>query len=249
MRAAAGAGRSGAGAVPGVGGSESGSAGKMDEFQAAEEVTGQGIGHGFPPGVSFQGQRRVSGGAHPLLIPPLGVPRRHPCRPPAGWSRVSRAPAAGRPSLCSASPGASLSPRCSLCSSTLAFTPAAAGPSGKRREGRRGLGLSPPEEPSAVVGGWPVLFGPGEKSSELFLCGKRSPSLWSACYRRTHGASHPIPKIGNGINQGSQSIIVPHDHLMSPHEGGGSSQCCFCRGTVSLSYDTHKQAGCDWVTQ
>lgn len=145
VRAAAGEGRSGAGAVPGIRGGASGSADKMDEFQTGEEVTGWGL-----RGAQLPAWRLLSGPAEGLRrypsvpIPPFGVPRRHPCLPPPGWSRVSRAPAADGPSLCSAALRSRPLVRVFTGLLDSGLSPCRCRSLGEQGEGCGGLGLPPP---------------------------------------------------------------------------------------------------------
>lgn len=194
-----GAQRRGGGAGAGVRGGVRGSAGKMDEFQAAEEVTAWGTHRAqLPP------WRLLSGPAEGLRRCPSAPdptprrPPRHPCRPPPGWSRVSRHRRRTGPAFVLPPPGVGPSPGVHWALLHSGFYPCCCRSFGKRREGCGGLGLAPQEQPSAVVGGRPVLFGPGQNSSRLFLCGKRSPSLSSASCRRTSGAHTPFTRYGVG---------------------------------------------------
>lgn len=161
-----------------------GCAGRMEEFQTGEEVTGWGQAeHSFSPGVSFQNQWKVSGGVRPPRVPPLGVPRRHPCGFPRGGAACLRhrrhtGPAfvlpPREPAPC---PGVHWAPRLWLQPLPL------------QSLGEKARGMSwpcgPAGGPSAGVGGWPGLFGAGQNPSKLFLCGKECKPL--VCVLRAHG--------------------------------------------------------------
>lgn len=163
--------RSAGGAGLGSGGS--GSAG--EDGRVPDGRGGNGTGDRASAASRLASPVRAGGGSRAVSVrvPPLGVPR----RPPPGWGRVSRHRRRAGPAFV-------LPPRsrpwsgCSLGSSALPSTPA--GSSGTRREGCLVPGC-PAGGAGAAGGAGPVLFGPGQNPSELFVCGKRSPGLGSAC--------------------------------------------------------------------